>query len=107
MNIFEMYYKNGKQAGFWVRRDSWRNIVAKVVSISGFKEGSLKGVGRFPFFNDAEVYAEIYKIEGGTLKRENPKFGFKKDEPDLAIISSPGTYAYTLIDNPTTKTEKT
>ncbi|MDO8330871.1 MAG: hypothetical protein Q7T36_10430 [Fluviicoccus sp.] len=104
VNIFQMYYANGKKAGFWVMRDSWKHLVARVVSVSGIESGPLKGLGRFPFFNEAKeaVYAETYeliKTEGGYLfKQALPKFDVCPTDSTLSIISCPGTYAYTKLD---------
>lgn len=104
MNIFEMYYDNQKSAGFWVIRDSWKHIVARVVSIAGIKEGALTGLGRYPFFNEAKtkVYAEIYEVHVENniinLKQKLPVFSVCQFDSNLEVISCPGTYAYTKID---------
>lgn len=111
MNVFEMYYKNGKKIDFWIMRDSWRNVVARVVSIAGFESGPLKGLGRFPYFNDAKesVYAEIYEIiemeNRVVLNQIMPKFGACPDDPKLSIISCPGTYGYRLVSLPGSEIE--
>jgi hypothetical protein len=39
MNIYEMYYENDKQFGFWIKRNSWGNTIAKVIGIEGVIEG--------------------------------------------------------------------
>jgi hypothetical protein len=100
MNIFELYYDNGKSADFWVIRNSWGNTVARVVAIDKFQEGTLKGIGQFPYFDDAKekVYAEIYNLveENGEQIFEQvfPIFEKCPHNPTLAILSCPGTYAY-------------
>ncbi len=50
MNIFEMYYANGKSTDFWVVRNSWGKTVARVVSIADITSGTLTGLGRYPYF---------------------------------------------------------
>lgn len=105
MNIFQMYYANGKAANFWIQRQSWGTTVARVVSIGGQESGSLKQFGYFPYFNEAKekVYAEMYQWEkdsDGTLlfNQIKPDFHICKHNPDLAIVSSPGTYSYKMLD---------
>lgn len=103
MNIFEMYYENDKSADFWVIRNSWGKTVARVVAIDTFQEGPLKGLGRYPYFNDAKekVYAEIYnviEINGEEIfEQVDPIFEKCPHNPTLAILSCPGTYAYSRI----------
>lgn len=104
MNIFEMYYKNDKKTDFWVIRDSWKNTIARVVSISGTESGPLKGLGYYPFFNGAKnsVFAEIYKISKNEsnyiLEQIEPDFDTCPENNKLGVISCPGTYAYSLVD---------
>lgn len=103
-NIFEMYYANGKRAGFWVKRDSWAHMVAKVISIGGIEFGPLTGLGRYPFFNDAKdaVFAEVYKLvrteDGYLFIQELPIFERCPTDQKLSVLSCPGTYAYTKLD---------
>lgn len=103
MNIFEMYYENNKSANFWVVRNSWSKTIARVVAIDQFSSGSLKGLGRYPYFNDAKerVFAEVFnlvEVDGMTvLEQVEPKFGACPQNHKLAILSCPGTYAYTRV----------
>jgi hypothetical protein len=74
-----------------------------VVAIDKFKEGPLKGIGRYPYFNDAKerVYAEIYTVieENGEeiFEQVDPIFEKCPHNSTLAILSCPGSYAYSRI----------
>lgn len=105
MNVFQMYYCNGKEVGFWIKRNSWGNTVAKVISIDDQTTGSLKSFGSYPYFNKAKekVYAEIYKIVEITdniitLHQTKPEFFISSQDPNLGYISCPGTFGYDLLN---------
>lgn len=104
-NIFEMYYKNNKKCGFFVKRDSWSSIIALVISIDKYTTGPLKGLGGFPYFNKAKenVYCEHYDIErkGNDiyLSQKIPRdYERVSEDSYLAKLSCPGTYGYKLLD---------
>lgn len=63
-NIFEMYVANGKQPGFWLRRSTWGNTCARVVSV-----GELKGAP--PYFGNPVVLADIFDLRTGNLKERS------------------------------------
>ena len=67
MNIYEMYINNGNKVGFWVKKNSWHNYVAKVVLINGKIEGSLPG--RSPYFNNCSVLVDIYDLDTMELSK--------------------------------------
>ncbi|WP_222422805.1 hypothetical protein, partial [Yersinia bercovieri] len=85
-------------------RDSWVNIVARVVSIAGTTNGPIRGMGRYPYFDDARdsVYAEIYEVskEGDVLvlTQVMPKFVACPSDSTLSVLSCPGSYAYSRVD---------
>lgn len=81
-NVFEMFVRNGNEAGFWIKRTTWANTCAKVVSVGEFK-------GSPPYFGNPKVFAEIYNLDTGALIDPNGK------------ISVPGTYkTWRRIDPP-------
>ncbi len=95
MNVYEMYYKNEKKFGFWIQRDSWAYVIAKVVEIKGVKEGeNIPGVK--PYFSNPIVIAEFYKtVENMNFAEiKNPKKIFLEKNN----LSCPGTYAYKMIE---------
>lgn len=103
MNVFEMYYANGKRADFWIVRDSWGSVVARVESISGISSGPLKGLGRWPYFDKAKnrVRVELYRREqtedGELLRQIEATFTPWPTNPRYGMLSCPGTYAYRRI----------
>ena len=82
-------------------RDSWRHVVARVVSIGGTTEGKVNLRG-LPDGGKESVYAETYDISntdtGYLFKQSLPKFGVCPLDKTLSIVSCPGTYAYTKLD---------
>lgn len=99
MNIFEMYYYNGMNTGFFVQRNSWRNTIARIKTIAGISSGRIKGFGSHPYFSKARnlVYAELFVIREDSLIQSEPVFD-KVDNTNLFRISCPGTYAYDFFD---------
>jgi hypothetical protein len=87
MNVYEMYYENGKKFGYWIRRKSWGDTLAKVIDIEGVIEGEdIKGSP--PYFNDPKVYAIVYGPHSPNEARSEKKI--------ISEIRCPGTYSYTL-----------
>lgn len=73
MNVYQMYVEFGKRPGFWLRRTTWGNTCAKVVSVGEFS-------GKAPYYGNPEVRADVYDLATGALKEAN------------AVVSVPGTY---------------
>ncbi|MBU2952262.1 hypothetical protein [Marinobacter sp. F3R08] len=73
MNIYQMYVEHWRQPGFWVRRTTWGNTIAKIISV-----GELSG--RAPYYGNPEVIAIVYDINTGEVKDEH------------FIIDTAGTY---------------
>jgi hypothetical protein len=73
LNIYEMYVEHWKERGFWVRRTTWGNTIAKIKSV-----GELSG--RAPYYGNPEVVATIYDIHTGEIKEDD------------FIITTAGTY---------------
>ena len=85
-NIFQMYVANGNKAGFYVRRDSWSTIYARVVTIDGRTEGPLRG--RPPYYGDPTVTMDVFYNDGSRQKSNQ-------------MLSCPGTYTYTRLERVT------
>ena len=64
MNIYEMFCEHWKRPGYWIRRTSWGNTIAKVVSV-----GEL--CGRHPYYGNPEVVVVVYDIHTGEVKGES------------------------------------
>lgn len=85
MNVYQMYYKNGKRLPFYIRRDTWGDTVAKVHSIKGVVEGDdLPGYP--PYYNNPDFYADFIKISTAEIVGKDQK------------VSCPGTYSYSMCD---------
>ena len=78
INIYQMYLANGNKAGFFVRRNSWSNKIAKIVTVGGKTCGEL--AGRAPYFDNPKV------------------FGKFDDNGSIFEVTCAGTFAYTLIE---------
>lgn len=73
LNVFQIYVANGEQPGFWLRRTTWGNTVAKVMSV-----GPLTGPP--PYYGNPQVRADLYDLASGEVKERNVR------------IPVPGTY---------------
>lgn len=73
LNVFQMYVAYGRKPGFWLRRTTWGNTCAKVVSVGTF-------MGPPPYYGNPPVRADIFNLQTGELKEAN------------ARIPVPGTY---------------
>ena len=89
MNIYQMYYKNDKQFGFWIKRNNWFNTIAKVVRIEGVIEGD-EISGTKPYHGNPKVIAEFYKQNA----KENCHSG---NLDNVSEVSCPGTFAYRMV----------
>lgn len=89
MNIYEMYYANGKKFGFWIKRNSWDYHIAKVTEIESVLEGE-DIPGKQPYFNNQKVKAEFYN----QTNIENCNSG---NLIETIKVSCPGTFAYTML----------
>lgn len=86
MNVFQMYVENGNRAGFWIRRNSWGNTAAFVLSVQGKREGDLEGVP--PYYGDPLVVADVYDLHRPLLKELH------------SVVRCPGTYTYQRFAGP-------
>ena len=34
-SVYDMYVENNKKTDFWIGRNSWRNVIAKVIKVEG------------------------------------------------------------------------
>lgn len=94
MNIYQMYYSNQKKFNFYVIRDNWVTIIAKVVAIENVEEGkSIKG--RYPYFGNPIVIADFYKVEQNETGK--PAELCKQGEfIERTQLSCPGNYSYSF-----------
>lgn len=87
-NVFEMYVANDHKPGFWLRRTTWGNTCAKVISVGALNRPA-------PYFGNPVVLAEIYDLQTGEMKEAR------------ARIPVPGTYkTWRQIDPPSWASEK-
>jgi hypothetical protein len=93
MNIYQMYTENDNKVGFWVIRNSWRNIIARITMIGNQTHGKLKG--RSPYYNSPDVFCELYDLNTGKLVQNRFKY-LEKD--GKTTISCAGTYSYSMVD---------
>jgi len=88
MNIYSMYYENNKQFGFWIKRNCWANVIAKIINIDGVIEGEEIN-GKEPYYKNPKVFAEFYK----QTKKENCNL---ENLINVSEVSCPGTGAYSM-----------
>lgn len=85
MNVYSMYRQNGCKTGFWVRRNSWGQTIARVVHVDPLD-------GFAPYYGNPAVYADYFRWntqnENWVLVSRNEK------------LSCPGTYAYARVPKP-------
>ena len=82
LNVFQMYVANECKPGFWLRRTTWANTGACVISV-----GPLAGSP--PYFGNPKVCADIFDLSTGALKEAG------------ARLPVPGTYkTWRLIHRP-------
>lgn len=89
MNIYQMYYANDKQFGFYVQRKTWGYTIAKVTGIGGVTEGD-DIPGAPPYFHNQAVAAEFYQTTNIDQCHQGNCI-------DVGEISCPGTFQYDLI----------
>jgi hypothetical protein len=88
-NIYQMFTRLGR-AGFFVKRNSWSHprTVAQVLTVGGLLEGVLPG--KPPYYQDAS--------------RKNPvviaRISYQGQLPIEEELTSPGTYAYSIVPRP-------
>jgi len=71
LNVFEMLVNAG-EPGFWMRRTTWGNTVARVVGVGALTAGA-------PYFGNPSMLMDVYGDDG-----------VRKDS--LAAVPVPGTY---------------
>jgi len=82
LNVFQMYVANKERPGFWLRRTTWGNTCAQVVSVDDLN-------GPPPYYGNPVVLADIYDLVSGELKERG------------ARLPVPGTYkTWRQIDPP-------
>ena len=88
-NIFQMFTRLGG-AGFFVKRDSWSHprAAGRVVSVGGLTSGTLPGPPPY------------HQPPGAKKLVAMAAISYRGESPQIQELTSPGTYAYTLIDQP-------
>jgi hypothetical protein len=88
-NIFQMFSRLGG-AGFFVRRNSWSHpcAAARVMSVGTLTSGALPGP---PPYHQPPGVRKLIVLAAISYRGEPPK---------VQELTSPGTFAYTLIDRP-------
>ena len=98
MNVYEMYHDNDFKFGFYVVRNSWATVIAKVIKIENTKEGQ-KIPGKPPYFSNPKVMAEFYRVDDNFLIDADILIQQCTHENLISIdeLRCPGTYAYSKI----------
>lgn len=105
MNVYQMYHENNCQFGFFVKRNSWATIIAKVTGIEGVEEGKEIN-GPPPYFGNPnpKVYVELYKLQNNSYLENIPNdflIECNQWNPNLFIeineLPCPGTYSYEML----------
>ena len=89
-NIYQMLTRLGG-AGVFVKRDSWSHprAVAKVISVGGLTGRSLPGL---PPYHQPPGVKKLIAMTAISYQGEPAK---------IQELTSPGTFAYTVIERPT------
>jgi hypothetical protein len=88
-NIFQMFTRLGG-AGFFVRRNSWNpRAAAKVLSVGGLTSGLLPGDPPY------------HQPRGQQKLHVQAAISYHGEPAAAQELTSPGTFAYTLIERPT------
>jgi len=95
MNVYQMYKENGNKVGFWIRRRSWGNTIAKVIKVNGSLEGKLEG--RDPYYKNPPVIVNMYDLRSGDLVKDARALFEGIDSFDMPL-SCPGTYSYHMLE---------
>jgi hypothetical protein len=88
-NIYQMFTRLGA-AGFFVKRDSWSHprTVARVVSVGGLTSGDLPGLPPY------------HQPLGAKKLKVIAEISYQGAPAQLEELTSPGTFAYTMIERP-------
>lgn len=89
MNVYQMYYANEKKFGFFIKRNYWGRLIAKVISIEGVIEGE-EIPGKKPYHNNPIVIGEFY------IEYEK-KWCLSENLDNISEISCPGNYSYHML----------
>ena len=88
-NIFQMFTRLGG-AGFFVKRNSWSHprAAARVISVGGLTSGALPGP---PPYHQPPGAKKLVALAAISYQGESAR---------IQELTSPGTFAYTLIERP-------
>ncbi len=88
-NIFQMFTRLGG-AGFFVRRNSWSHprAAARVISVGGLTTGMLPGEPPY------------HQPPGAKKLKVMAAISYRGEQATVQELTSPGTFAYTVIDPP-------
>jgi hypothetical protein len=89
-NVYQMFSRLGG-AGFFVKRNSWSHprAAARVISVGGLTSGALPG--KPPYHSEPPDWKKLKVLAAISYGGEPAK---------VQELTSPGTYAYTLIEKP-------
>lgn len=74
LNVYGLWLLHGGEPeGLWVKRDSWGNMMARVLEVEPM-------TGSAPYFNNPKVSASFHLLDGSWVNN--------------GPLSCPGTYAY-------------
>lgn len=95
MNVYEMYYNNGKKFPYFIQRSTWGKTLAKVISIENTIDG--KDIpGKAPYFGNPKVMAEFYTFN--THEECSIDNCTTENLDNVSEVRSPGNYSYYLIE---------
>jgi hypothetical protein len=94
-NIYQMFTRFGG-AGFYVKRNSWSHprAAARVMSVGGLTSGALPGP------------APYHQPPGAKKLLVMAMISYRGEPAKIQELTSPGTFAYTSIDRPTSWQEQ-
>lgn len=85
LNVYSMFFVNEKKCGFWIQRNSWSNLIARVISIGPWQ-------GPPPYYGNPAVSVDVYKW--------NNSFREWRLHEENSLLRCPGTHGYKLIPAP-------
>lgn len=71
-NVYQMWVAEREHGPVWIRRTTWANLCARIVSVGPF-------TGPAPYFGNPEVRADLYSLDGALVNKN-------------ALITAAGTY---------------
>ena len=76
-SVYDMYVENNKKTGFWISRNSWRNVIAKVVKVEGNYVEEKEQSGQ----SEIKMFVKFYNIDTGKEQESYYKGDMKEMTP--------------------------